>query len=82
METLYCSKPEDCMELTKTIHAKTSGNPFFFSQFLYSLYAEKLIQYSPVSQSWNWDIEKIKNAGFTGIYNFIYNSFITKLKLK
>ncbi len=62
-DILKCSA-EEALPLAKLIHEKTGGNPFFFIQFLKSLYDGRLINYNPGS-GWEWDMEKIKSMEVT-----------------
>ncbi|NES17499.1 MAG: AAA family ATPase [Symploca sp. SIO3E6] len=73
-DTLNCdievSKP-----LAEVVAQKTGGNPFFLTQFLYSLYQESLLVFNshqPLLDSdktrqgyWQWNIEEIKSLSFT-----------------
>ncbi|MDY6880661.1 MAG: AAA family ATPase [Thermodesulfobacteriota bacterium] len=45
--------------LSKVIHEKTEGNPFFVRQFLTMLYDQKMLKVSPET-GWQWDIDDIK----------------------
>jgi len=45
--------------LADLIHEKTEGNPFFSTQFLTTLVAEKLIVFSPMATAWQWDLNQI-----------------------
>ncbi len=58
---------EDTEEIAGVIYRKTQGNPYFTSQFVYSLYDEKLIQFDweesieakmPI---WSWDLPGIQS---------------------
>ena len=51
--------------LAKLVFDKTNGNPFFVTEFLKSLYNEKLLYFDPVEDKWVWDIDKIQNMGYT-----------------
>jgi histidine kinase len=50
-------------ELVLLLFNKTSGNPFFLTQILKTLYQEELLCYDFSSGYWNWDLERIQNAG-------------------
>src|SRR3989338_3995748 len=56
MDAFYISDPKECLELAQIIHTKTAGNPFYVLQYIYSLYSDKLIQYSPEKSKWVWDL--------------------------
>ncbi|MCP4351243.1 MAG: AAA family ATPase [Desulfobacterales bacterium] len=51
--------------LADTLFRKTRGNPFFMTQFLTTLYQEKLLFFNPEQRRWEWDQEKIKNQDIT-----------------
>jgi len=63
-ETLLCSL-EESKTLAKLCFQKTRGNPFFLSQFINSLYQEKLIDFNDAKLLWQWDADKIKQADIT-----------------
>ncbi|WP_254563714.1 AAA family ATPase [Oscillatoria sp. HE19RPO] len=52
--------PEKVQTLSDLVQAKTGGNPFFMTQFLNTLYSEKLLCFNYQNQTWNWDIGQIK----------------------
>ncbi|MBP0048311.1 AAA family ATPase [Marinobacterium sp. AK62] len=54
---------ERCRCLAKVCLEKTQGNPFFLSQFLYSLHEEGLISFR--EQQWQWDQAAIKAQEMT-----------------
>lgn len=63
-DTLHC--PElVAVPLTQMVFAKTKGNPFFFIQFLKSLYDEGLIVLNFDIGYWQYDICKIKELVLT-----------------
>jgi PAS domain S-box-containing protein len=47
------------------VFRKTRGNPFFATQLLSSLHAERLIWLDPASGAWKWDIQGIQSKGIT-----------------
>jgi predicted ATPase len=58
------SQSEDqTLELSKLIHLKTNGNPFFSREFLNTLYEEGLI--SLKEKEWVYDLENIKKMNFS-----------------
>ncbi|WP_437327213.1 protein kinase domain-containing protein [Sorangium sp. So ce381] len=60
-DTLSCD-PHRAEPLAKLIFDKTRGNPFFMSQLMRSLHAEKLLSFDPAGFSWTWDIDRIREA--------------------
>jgi predicted ATPase/signal transduction histidine kinase len=56
---------QQALPLTKLIFKKTAGNPFFLTQFLYSLYENQLLNLDPASGSWKWDIGEIEKMGIS-----------------
>ncbi|MFA6009847.1 MAG: AAA family ATPase, partial [Desulfobacteraceae bacterium] len=63
MNVLRCSEKES-FNLSKLIHNKTGGNPFFTTQFLKNLYDERIIELDPKT-GWIWDMDKIQGMSFT-----------------
>ncbi|MBD2183160.1 AAA family ATPase [Planktothrix sp. FACHB-1355] len=49
--------------LAELTYNKTQGNPFFLTQLLQTLHAEKLINFDYVEGRWLWDIERIQSIG-------------------
>src|SRR5690606_4148393 len=43
-------------ELAEIVHAKTDGNPFFMRQFVQKLYADRLIEFDPVTRAFRCDL--------------------------
>jgi len=65
-DTLKKLSPEQVSALTHLVYRKTKGNPFFASQFLKSLYEDKLITFDTKLSRWYCDIEQIEALSFTG----------------
>ncbi len=63
-ETFHCDLNES-NSLAQLCLQKTEGNPFFLSQFLYSLYKDQLIWFNREEWKWQWDLENIQNAQIT-----------------
>ncbi len=66
-ETLNYPK-DKCAELSDLIYLKTSGNPFFVTEFLKFIYLEKYLQ--PVEKSeggfaWKWNNDSIRNLNIS-----------------
>jgi PAS domain S-box-containing protein len=53
-----------CEPLTRMIFERTSGNPFFFTQFLDALYREGVLRHDPQEHAWRWDLANIKGRDF------------------
>ncbi|MFB2936239.1 AAA family ATPase [Aerosakkonemataceae cyanobacterium BLCC-F154] len=56
--------------LAQLLFNKTQGNPFFLTQLLQTLYAEKLLQFDFTEGRWLWDLEQIQAIGITD-YNVV-----------
>ena len=55
--------PDQCRSLAQICCEKTQGNPFFLSQFLYSLHQDNLICFR--EQRWQWDEQAIRSQEMT-----------------
>jgi len=60
-DTLHIA-PDSCHELSEIIFTKTNGNPFFIRQILLSLFEKEAIYFSDKSQSWLYNISKVKDT--------------------
>lgn len=47
-------------ELAALVQSRTGGNPFFLTQFLSSLYANRMLDFDPEKRQWQWDLAKIR----------------------
>lgn len=56
---------EDCMDITKLVYEKTQGNAFFITQFLKSLYEDRLLYFNHDDKRWNYSLELIKEKNIT-----------------
>ncbi|WP_346341634.1 serine/threonine-protein kinase PknK [[Phormidium] sp. ETS-05] len=63
-DTLSCSVAAT-LPLAELVRVKTQGNPFFLTEFLKSLHAEKLIDFDGERGQWQWDLEAIAARNFT-----------------
>lgn len=68
-DTLH-GEPDEVRPLAELIVHKTLGNPFFVSQFLQTLYKERLIEFRPAKEGcvrpgWHWDVEQIVAVDIT-----------------
>jgi PAS domain S-box-containing protein len=52
-------------ELSRLVHQKTAGNPFFAIQFLTALAEEHLVEFDGHKMEWQWDLTQIHTRGFT-----------------
>ncbi|MCL1472479.1 trifunctional serine/threonine-protein kinase/ATP-binding protein/sensor histidine kinase [Argonema antarcticum] len=64
------NETEKCPLLAELVFNKTQGNPFFLTQLLTSLYAEKLLTFDFNIGSWQWDIGRIQTIGIAD-YNVV-----------
>ncbi len=62
-DALHC-EPEHAAPLTRLVHEKTAGNPFFAIQFLYSLADEGLLHFDQGAACWSWDVDRIHAKGY------------------
>ncbi|MFP3646685.1 AAA family ATPase [Paraburkholderia sp. SIMBA_054] len=58
-------KPDYGHVLARLVHAKTGGSPFFVIQFLGVLLGENLISFDGEHFTWHWDIDGIREKGYT-----------------
>ncbi len=63
-DSLRCT-PERAQPLTRMVHEKTGGNPFFALQFLTALADEGLLGFDHASATWVWHVERIRAKGYT-----------------
>ncbi|WP_165979513.1 trifunctional serine/threonine-protein kinase/ATP-binding protein/sensor histidine kinase [Paraburkholderia guartelaensis] len=63
-ETLV-EPPEAVAPLASVIFERTGGNPFFTIEFLRELIQDRLIVPDAYSVGWTWDIDKIRDKGYT-----------------
>ena len=63
-ETLHCDE-KSLAPLAELLLRKTGGNPFFVSEFLKTLYQEKLFTFDFESFKWQWDVAQIEAIGIT-----------------
>ncbi|WP_437293395.1 AAA family ATPase [Sorangium sp. So ce426] len=59
------ARTEEVEPLSRLVHEKTGGNPFFVLQFLFELHQEGLITFDAERRVWRWDIAAIHDKGFT-----------------
>jgi predicted ATPase/signal transduction histidine kinase len=63
-DALHCA-PERAAPLSRLVHEKTAGNPFFAIQFLITLHEEGLLSLDRGASVWRWNVEKLHEKGFT-----------------
>jgi PAS domain S-box-containing protein len=64
IDALHCSSSR-AVPLSRMLHQRTSGNPFFLLQFIRSLADENLIRFEHASGQWTWDVQGIQAKGYT-----------------
>jgi len=64
VDTLQASSAE-VRRLAEHVRAKTSGNPFFVSQFLTALHRKGGLRFDPGAKIWRWEIDAIEALGIT-----------------
>jgi PAS domain S-box-containing protein len=75
-DTFHCQRARASF-LSRLVHRKTAGNPFFAIQFLTALAEEGLIEFDAQSAEWKWDLALIRTRRFT---DNVVDLMITKLK--
>ncbi|MEM7183862.1 MAG: AAA family ATPase, partial [Spirochaetota bacterium] len=70
---------EETFPLASLVYEKTNGNPFFVAEFLKSLYQEKLLNFDPIEGKWQWENDKIHQAGITDNVVALMSGKIQKL---
>ncbi|MEG4589530.1 AAA family ATPase [Microcoleus sp. MOSTC5] len=61
---------EKCKLLAELVYNKTQGNPFFLTQLLTSLYAEKQLTFDFSMGRWQWDMGQIQSVAIAD-YNVV-----------
>lgn len=56
---------ESIAELTGLVMQKTTGNPFFVTQFLKTLYSQEFLAFNSEQRCWQWDVDRIQAADYT-----------------
>ncbi|HEY9850991.1 MAG TPA: AAA family ATPase [Leptolyngbyaceae cyanobacterium] len=59
------NETEKCNLLAELVFNKTQGNPFFLTQLLTSIYAEKLLKFDFELGKWQWDLKQIQTLGIS-----------------
>jgi len=63
-DALHCA-PEHVPPLAQLVQEKTGGNPFFAIQFFTALAEEGLLAFDPVTQAWQWNMNRIRAKSYT-----------------
>jgi PAS domain S-box-containing protein len=63
-DAMHC-EPERVRALAQLVQEKTGGNPFFAIQFFTALAEEGLLAFDPVTQAWQWNIDRIRAKSYT-----------------
>jgi predicted ATPase/class 3 adenylate cyclase len=63
-DALHVSE-EEAFVLTRLVYAKTKGNAFFVTQFLKSIYEEKLLVFDHAALRWIWDMDRVSEKNIT-----------------
>ncbi len=63
-DALQCA-PTRAVPLTRILHQRTAGNPFFALQFLSSLADEGLLSFDHAAGRWSWEINRVQAKGYT-----------------
>jgi PAS domain S-box-containing protein len=63
-DALQCA-PARAAPLSRLVHEKTGGNPFFTIQFLTALAEQGLLAVDHGATRWTWDLEQIHAKGYT-----------------
>jgi len=58
------TEPERALRLTRLVHDKTGGNPFFAIQFISALAEEGLLRFDHDAARWRWD-DRLHAKGYT-----------------
>ena len=76
-DTLKCGQNASAT-LSKIIHKKTSGNPFFIKNFLQGIYKDGILKFSYKSH-WKWDIDQVEQMNITDNVVNLLKASISKL---
>ncbi|MDB5411309.1 MAG: domain S-box-containing protein, partial [Rhodospirillales bacterium] len=63
-DALHC-EPARVRPLAQLVQERTGGNPFFAIQFFTALAEEGLLAFDPVTQAWQWNIDRIRTKSYT-----------------
>ena len=77
-DTLHV-QPLAARPLAQLIYEKTGGNPFFTTQFLTMLVEERLLSFETRSAVWQWDLDRIREKGYTDNVVALLSGRLTRL---
>jgi predicted ATPase/signal transduction histidine kinase len=63
-DALHC-EPRRAEPLAQLLYERTSGNPFFATQFLVSLAEDKLLALDSAAAAWRWDIDRVRAKSYS-----------------
>ncbi|WP_239470281.1 sensor histidine kinase [Archangium violaceum] len=76
-DTVRAVDREHVRPLATLVYEKTAGTPFFILQFLTTLYEERLLEFDESSATWRWDIERIRQKGYTdNVVDFLLGKLV------
>ncbi len=70
---------EEVIDLAELAYGKTQGNAFFITQFLRSLYEERLLFFDRDKKTWEYDLRQIKEKNITENVVELMAGKVTKL---
>ena len=59
------SEPASTLELSRLVHDKTAGNPFFIRQFLQAMHRDGVLHFDHADLGWRWDLAEVMARGIT-----------------
>jgi predicted ATPase len=80
-DALRCGCP-GAAPLAQLVHQKTAGNPFFVIQFLHALAEEDLLAFDHDAACWRWDLDRIRDKGYTDNVVDLLVGKVTRLPVK
>lgn len=61
-DTLH-TDPASCRELSRLLHERAQGNPFFLTEVLQTLEQARAIHFAAESGRWRWDLDAVRHIG-------------------
>lgn len=77
-DTLHV-QPLAARPLAQLTYEKAGGNPFFTTQFLTMLAEERLLSFETRSAVWQWDLDRIREKGYTDNVLALMSGRLTRL---